>query len=876
MKKFSLNFLCLIAFCAVMAGCGNKSTSTGAIHRDFLIRQDSLKATGLFDIFEADGLTSQEREALEFLYAYMPLPDLTDYPDSFYLDNVRMSFKAREEMPWGKTVPEREFRHFVLPVRVNNENLDSSRVVFYNELKDRVKGLSMADAILEINHWCHEKVTYRPSDGRTSSPLASVRTAWGRCGEESTFAVAALRAMGIPARQVYTPRWAHTDDNHAWVEAWADGKWHFLGACEPEAILDLGWFNAPAARGMMMNTKVLGRYDGPEEVLTTSPCYTEINVTENYAPVADATVTVIDKDGKPVPDAKVEFKLYNYAEFYTLARKVTDSKGLASLTTGLGDMLVWASKDGNFGFNKVSVKEGGASVAVTLNLDSSSTGTWQWDVVPPVQSGILPAPTPEQAAENSRRLAMEDSIRTAYTATFYNDRSAAKRAQALGVSEADQTRIARILWRSEGNHAVIEEFIVSNINDPRTLPLLEAISEKDLKDITPEVLADRMNVPVTDNSLYARYILSPRVAREMLSPWYSFFNDALTTEQKEAFRQDPTALAAWCNENIAIDANWNPQSLWMKPESTYQHRITDSQSRELLFVTMARACGIPARIDPVTGKTQYADGDDRWVTVSRDNANTVSNTPSGSLKLEYTPTRILPDPGYYTQFTLSKIENGSPVLLNYPDEAPWSKVFASGVQLDCGQYLLTTGQRLADGSVLASMNIFEIAPDAVTTVPLNIRHDDAKVQVLGSFNSENIYHDTATDTDKSILSTTGRGYYILGLLAPNHEPTVHALNDLSAYKEQLEQWGAKILLLNRSAQDAERLDISRFGNLPSNVVTGIDTDGHITDEIITNLNLTEGSMPVFIIADTFNRVVFVIQGYNIGLGKQIAETLNKL
>ena len=32
------------------------------------------------------------------------------------------------------------------------------------------------------------------------------------------------------SRQVYTPRWAHTDDNHAWVEAWVNGKWYFLGA----------------------------------------------------------------------------------------------------------------------------------------------------------------------------------------------------------------------------------------------------------------------------------------------------------------------------------------------------------------------------------------------------------------------------------------------------------------------------------------------------------------------------------------------------------------------------------------------------------------------------------------------------------------------
>ena len=83
---------------------------------------------------------------------------------------------------------------------------------------------SMEQAALEVNHWAYEKATYRPSDARTSSPLATVRTTFGRCGEESTLGVAAMRSVGIPARQVYTPRWAHTDDNHAWVEVWIDGK----------------------------------------------------------------------------------------------------------------------------------------------------------------------------------------------------------------------------------------------------------------------------------------------------------------------------------------------------------------------------------------------------------------------------------------------------------------------------------------------------------------------------------------------------------------------------------------------------------------------------------------------------------------------------
>ncbi len=170
-------------------------------------------------------------------------------------------------MPWGKEIPETEFLHFVLPPRINNENLDSFRTVMCPELKARIKGLSMKEAVLEINHWCHEKVTYRGTDARTSAPLSTIRKSFGRCGEESTLTVTALRTVGIPARQVYTPRWAHTDDNHAWVEVWVNGRWYYLGACEPDADLNMGWFSEPSTRTMLVHSGAYGRYFGKEEAI---------------------------------------------------------------------------------------------------------------------------------------------------------------------------------------------------------------------------------------------------------------------------------------------------------------------------------------------------------------------------------------------------------------------------------------------------------------------------------------------------------------------------------------------------------------------------------------------------------------------------------
>ena len=246
-------------------------------------------------------------------------------------------------MSWGKNVPENLFKHFVLPQRVNNANLDSSRTFFYKEIKERLSGLSMLDAAMEINHFCHEHVTYRASSNRTSSPMTTYRNGYGRCGEESVFVVAALRAMCIPARQVYTPRWAHTDDNHAWVEFWADGKWYYFGATEPMPLPNIGWFTEPARRAMLVGTRINGKYDGDERINYQTGTYTVINTTSVYAPTKEIFVKLMDKKGKPLANSSVDFQIYNYGEFFTLGPKKTDKNGMASFLTGYGDLWVWAT-----------------------------------------------------------------------------------------------------------------------------------------------------------------------------------------------------------------------------------------------------------------------------------------------------------------------------------------------------------------------------------------------------------------------------------------------------------------------------------------------------------------------------------------------------
>lgn len=823
-------------------------------------------------------LENNERELVEWLYSAMQTPDITAYPPQFFINNVRMSLKAREEMPWGKSVPEKEFRHFVVPVRVNNENLDNSREVFYAELKERLKGMSMEEALLEVNHWCHEKVTYRPSDGRTSSPLSSVSQAIGRCGEESTFAVAALRSVGIPARQVYTPRWAHTDDNHAWVEAWVDGKWHFLGACEPAPMLDMAWFNAPASRGLLMTTNVAGSYGGPEEILASEPLITTINVTSNYAPTGTIHVRVVDTSGKPVEGAKVNFCIYNYADLYPAARKRSGSDGTASLVAGRGDMVIWATDGRRFGFAKGNPADDRIT-EVILDKDENYTGGFDLDIVPPRQSASLPLASPGAEALNNRRLAREDSIRNAYTSGFFNEERARSVGRRLGLDEA---KTAKVLTEARGNGGMLARVLESSATDRALcLDLLLTVSEKDRRDITAEVIDDNLRfTPRGEGELFRDYVLNPRVENEGLVPYKSFFRKLTSAGDSARFRSDPSLLAEFVASRISIDTVGNPSRLRMDPRAVWLTGMADPRSRGILFVSMARSIGIPARIDPVTAKTQYHTDSEGWIDVrfggETENASAASLAAAGTARLMFTPEGRLENPKYYSQFGMSRITDGVPVQLEYPENEGFNEMGADSLRLEKGQYLLLSGRRMADGSVLARGEIFRIKENRITDVPLIIRNDSSALSVIGSLNAENLFIDGSTGEQRSILSATGRGYYILGLIKPGDEPTSHILNDISALREELEKQGNRIVMLFADEDELNRFDRSAFPSLPSTVVLGIDKNGAIASELVESLNLENGSRPLVVVADTFNRVVSATQGYTIGSGERLVDMLHRL
>jgi len=825
------------------------------------------RANVLFDVFNYN-LTIYEIEALQFLYAYMPLSDLADYNGDFYLQNVKLAFEAKKYFSWGNSVPELIFRHFVLPPRVNNENMDTARIVFFNELKDRIKAMSMKEAALEVNHWCHEKVAYQACDARTSSPLATVKNALGRCGEESTFTVAALRAVGIPARQCYTPRWAHSDDNHAWVEVWVDGKWHFLGACEPEPDLDLGWFAAPAKRAMMVNTTVFGYYTGPEEVLQKDERFTKINLLENYAPVKLIYVKVVNNKNKIVENAKVEFQLYNYAEFYPIGIKYTDKNGIASLKTAYGDLLIWANQNNVFGFEKVTV-ETKDTIVIVLNKNSSMEYSLKLDITPPVAREIDINVSEKQKEANNQRLKAEDSIRKAYENSFADSVFCMNLAKS---NNLDITAIYNILKKSRGNWKEISSFINSVSLDYKRycLPLLEAISEKDLHDVTSEVLNDHLYHSKLsdkyDDFMNINYIMNPRIGDEMIKAYKVNIQRKFANKSFENADQ----IAIWIKDSMLIDKKSNYYRLPISPLASLEIGVTDIASRDLLFVAMCRSFGIASRLESATKVPQYYAWNGWNDMIFEKSTETIVN-PKASLVLSNDSSNGLIIPEYATHFTIEKFNSGKYHTLDYEMDN-LLKTFPCQLTVDAGDYLMISGNRMQDGSVLALLKFFNVKAKETVHQTITLRKQKQTIKILSNLDLNKTFLSFDENKFQNIETMLKGSKGIFIWIEPGKEPSRHAIVDIGKLKANFEKWGGSFIVVLPENQKANT-DKSILDELPVQTQLVVDNQ-NILKTIENNLNQKlSGNFPIVTIINEKGEIIYLSKGYRIGTGEQLLKML---
>ena len=823
----------------------------------------------LFSVF-SHNLSQEQNEALKFLFAYAPLNDLADYNGNFFLANADIALKTRKETYWGKDIPEEIFLHYVLPFRINNENLDSFRLAYYNEITDRIKGLNAIAASLEINHWCHEKVTYQPSDDRTSAPMSTILSARGRCGEESTFTVAALRTAGIPARQVYTPRWAHSDDNHAWVEVWINGEWFYMGACEPEPVLDRGWFTEPARRAMLIHTKSFGAFSGKENAITISKYFTDINNLSKYAVTKKIFIRVLDAGNSPVPGATVEYQLYNYSEFYPLAMVPTDKNGISQFETGLGDLLIWARKGDSFNFNKISVND---IDTLMISLDRKSENAFQLnlDLAVPVVRTPYKGPNANLIAENNQRVNAENTIRQKYIDSWIKPEEAETLAQKMGI---DPKVMKDIISRSMGNYKNVINFLENAPASRKSLALklLTVVADKDLRDTRSDVFSDHLNnvkpyIELQNEfsvDIYNQYILNPRMASEIIVPWRSYFLKNIPEKLLTNAGKDPMEIVKYLNNNIKLADAENYNRTPISPRGVFDLKVSDSFSRDICFVAICRSLGIPSRLEPGSNVPQYF-FDKKWNDVFFSDK---VRPPTGKGYIKLISTEKNPIPEYYIHFTLARFENGRYNTLEY-DYNKRVTDFKDELVLAPGNYMLVTGNRISDSKILSSISFFKLSEKEHKTLKIELRKEISPPEILGKIDLKTKI--LLSDKNQICLDSLLKNGMVISWIEPDKEPTKHIFNDLKLLKSELNNWGGYFVFLTNQSEKDNNFNYKEINGLPQKSLFGADIKSEILSSVVEGKTINDMQFPYIILLNKTGNIIFRSEGYRIGIGEQILK-----
>ena len=780
-------------------------------------------------------------------YSASPLSDWANYDFALFRACAEHGLFLREHSPLAKALPETLFLNYVLHPRVNEEALCDCRGFFYTQLRDRVEGLSAREAALAVNYWNAEQVCYRSTDDRTISALDAWRSGFGRCGEESAFAVNALRAAGLPARQVYTPRWAHCDDNHAWVEVFCDGAWHFLGACEPEETLDCGWFTGAASRALLVHSRCFGTPAADEEIISVDGAITFLNQTARYAPVRMLTAQVREPDGRLAAGAEVTFGILNESQVFPAAVVRTDDAGTARLRCGYGDLIVQARENGLCCERLCAAAQ--ETLELTLAEPEAPAGRWtDFQICAPKERmPTREAPTPAQKARAAEKLAAANEKRRLRTDAAFDAARARKIAGQSGYgAEAEE-----FLRAGCGNFEEIAEFL-ENTADPAQakLALLRTLSEKDMRDVRPEVLHEALECCADispEDAFTMRYIVSPRIGTEPLSCWRRSLIAGFSDAQKRAFRENPAAIWQWIVENIRQTPEAEYRQLVTLPAGAMRLRCADARSQRLLFAAVCRTLGIAARLDPASGAAEY-------FSEGRFRSPEAGRTAAAALCFEKQPGETW-RPG--TDFGLSHLEDGawrSRTISGQWDGDQWTVPLCPGV------YRILTDNRLPNGNLHAAR--LELRLETGETKGVSLRKQPVSFAELAVDFTLADFQAVNMDGHLAPAAALTERPTLLIWLEEGREPTEHLLNELLERRSRIRRLNAGLRLLLRERQALRNEKLRSVLDAFPEAEVWLTEDS--AEPAARSAYVEPERLPLLLVCDRPRHIVHASAGYRVG------------
>lgn len=826
--------------------------------------------------------TPEEQILMKFLYGTMPVRDAGEYDFKIFYGYVSHSLWLRENIDWCASLPEDVFVHYVLYYRINSEDICDCRSFFYEKLKDRVAGLNAKEAVLEINYWCAENATYEAADNRTISPLTVYRSGRGRCGEESTFTVSVLRSVGIGARQVYTPRWAHCDDNHAWVEVYLDGKWHFLGACEPEEVLDKGWFSNASSRALLVHSRTFSDYVGEtaEECIGREDLLIYYNNTATYAKTKQLEIVVKKQDNSPACAAEVSIEILNMAEYCSVTTLYADENGIVRITTGLGDIHVRAVLEDCF--EEALVRVGDCERTELKLVHSVKETQWvedKWinrDLEAPQDYPMHPVTlTAQQKQRRRERLALANRLREERITGYYREDLAAA-----------YPKEQEILHLAGGNFDEVYAFL-SKDDNPDRRAMLHSLSVKDYKDLKAQVLETHLDSVRGEwpEKLYVENILCPRIYFEELTPYRFFIRGYFTKEEQTAFCKDPEQIWSYIRENISYIPEVDYKTICATPVGCLKMKQGNILSQKILFVAICRTLGIPARLNKVTVEPEYymegsfripgsAEGFGRNEEMADcalgkcEKDNLTADRKAGAVAAGKQDKAVLTlsveDAGkwiYYQTWTIGVLDGKNYRTLDYEGIRFEGNMLT--LKLDQGVYRLITTSRMPNGNQHASERVFLLENGENKEINMTLREGSAK---------DLLVHNELVDFDltgqdgqvRALSSITAKEAAVLAFLEEGAEPTEHVLNELLASAQDWNRLDIKLIFVVRDASALENATLAKTLEKLDKAMVFYDPEGENTEPVARRMYVDPEKLPLLVAIRDKMTGIYGCSGYNVG------------
>lgn len=874
------------------------------INKKWKKRKKELKGLGQELANKIEGLAEEEKEAVLYLYAVMPQSDCINYPFELFLEYaehgvlLRKQEELREqeecsEQDGYKKIPEDIFAAYVLSHRVNNEEVQSCRPFFYSMIQDKLKGKTMYDKAVEVNYWCAGEVTYQSTDDRTAGAISVYQAGAGRCGEESTFVVHAMRSVGIPARQVYAPYWSHCNDNHAWVEIYNEGNWYFLGACEPEEQLNHGWFVNAASRAMMVRSFCLG-----EELMTNSleavgrdGVVTYQNELKRYAKTKKITVMVTSEDGMKIANAKVSIQVLNYSEFAEIAVFYTNEQGKISFTTGIGSIHFLVTKDKKRAEKIIDLSKESEEKEILISLKSDKTDE-KW------QEFIMTAPKDRiqkkrQTTKEEKEFEHEKFLKACnhrieklkqYESlySFENLMLSSDLGNQVRIPEEWNKFISDLLIHAAGNVTELVHFLTEKETEHfliDKIKLLKKLSKKDAQDCSYQIIMEHFLEGIsykeeclkeTSEEIFYSYVLNPRIAQEPLTAYKKQLKEYYKEKAAE-LKQNPKEWMKWLKEEIVYSKAEDFSELIVSPVQCAKYKWGSIDSIRILFIAACRSFGIPARLHPIFKTAEY------FKNGTFLSAEEVTEN-NGNVSKEFFSEKTISDSifelfgeeehnwCYAENFTIARYQDGNYHTLCL-GHIPWKNGMT--VEVKAGEYKIITSNRLPNGTIYAKLIHCYLKQGEKKRIKLEMKEAALKDMLMNS----PLVDFTVLDSNQN--SVEGRSLCtekkIFLWLEEGKEPTEHILNELIEKKEEFQKIQQSLIFIVKGKKAWENKTFHKAKSYFPNSSVYYDETMESQHLIARRMYAEPDKFPLVLIADFKFQGIYAAGGYHVGMGTMLSR-----